>query len=89
MREYLDSLPEGLYHCINRDLRRRTSTSTRVNLKFARSKKKGTPKASFYFFSPKKLVGLFILKEVKPSPDSKMIKRLRFDNLFPSLRHSR
>ena len=24
-----------------------------------------------------------ILKEVKPSPDSKMIKLLTFDNLFP------
>ena len=27
-------------------------------------------------FLPKKLVRLFILKEVKPSPDSKMIKLL-------------
>ena len=51
---------------------------------FARVLKKKTPrKASFYFFSPKKLVRLFILKEVKPSPDSKMIKLLTFDNLFP------
>ena len=30
-------------------------------------------KASFHSFSPKKLVRLFILKEVKPSPGSKMI----------------
>ena len=39
-------------------------------------KKKDTRKASFYFFffSPKKLVRLFILKKFKPSPDSKMIK---------------
>ena len=43
----------------------------------------------FKFFSPKKLVRLFILKEVKPSPDSRIIKLLTFDNLFPPLRHSR
>ena len=30
-----------------------------------------------------------ILKEVKPSPDSKMIKLLSFDSLFPPLRHFR
>ena len=47
--------------------------------------KKLPRKASFYFFSPKKLVRLFILKEVKPSPDSKMIKRLTFDKFFPPL----
>ena len=29
------------------------------------------------------------LKEVKPSPYSKMIKLLTFDNLFPPLRHFR
>ena len=34
-------------------------------------------------FSPKTLVRLFILKEVKPSLDRKMIKLLIFDNLFP------
>ena len=28
------------------------------------------------------------MKAVKPSPDSKMIKLLTFDNLFPPLRHS-
>ena len=40
---------------------------------------------------PTKLVRLFILKEVKPSPehDGKMIKLLTFHNLFPPLRHSR
>ena len=49
---------------------------------------KKTPwKDSFYFFSPKKLVGLFILKEVKPSTDGKMIKLLTFEDLFPPLRH--
>ena len=54
-------------------------------------KKKKTPRESFiflFFFHPKKLVWLFILKEVKPAPDSKMIKLLSFDNLFPPLRHS-
>ena len=66
-----------------------TSTSTRFNLKFLRvfwkKEKKKTPwKASFYFFcSPKKLVRLYILKDVKPSPDSKMIKLVTFNNLFP------
>ena len=53
-------------------------------------KKKDTPgKLHLTFFQPKKLVWLFILKEVKPSPDSKMIKLLTFDNLFSPLRHSR
>ena len=52
---------------------------------FARVLKKKTPrKALFYFFSPKKLVRLFILKEVKPSPDSKMIN---FLNLITGSRH--
>ena len=37
----------------------------------------------------KKLVRLFILKEVKPFPGSKMIKLLPLDNLFPPPRHSR
>ena len=59
---------------------------------FARvlKKKKKTPrKGSFDFPSPKQLVQLSILKEVKPSPDSKLIKLLTFDNLFTPLRHSR
>ena len=56
---------------------------------FARIPKKERPgKLHFTFFSPKMLVRLFILKEVKPTPDSKMIKFLTFDNLFPPLRHS-
>ena len=42
-----------------------------------------------FFFVTKKLVRLFILKGVKPSLDSKMIKFLTFDNIFPPLRHSR
>ena len=50
------------------------------------NKKKTPRKASFNFFSPEKLGRLFTLKEVKPSPDSKIFT---FDNLFPPLRHSR
>ena len=37
----------------------------------------------------KKLVWLFILKEVNLFPGSKMIKLLPLDNLFPPPRHSR
>ena len=44
--------------------------------RFLKKKKKTRRKASFYFFLPKKLVRLFMLKEVKASPDSKMIKHL-------------
>ena len=64
------------------------STSTRFNLEvFARVLKKRHPgKPHFTLFSPKKLVRLFILKEVKPSPESKMIKLLTFDYLFPPRR---
>ena len=60
------------------------STSTRFNLKvFARVLKKRHPgKPHFTFFSPKTLVRLFILKEVKPSTESEMIKLLTFDSLF-------
>ena len=50
--------------------------------------KKDTPESVTLPFSPKKLVRLFILKKVKPSPNSKMIKRHTSDNLFPPLRHS-
>ena len=56
-------------------------TRTRFNLNFMlvfSKKKKTSRKASFYLFSPNKLVRLFILKDVKPSPDSKMIKLLAF-----------
>ena len=35
----------------------------------------------FFFFSPKKLSLLSLLKEVKPSPDHKIIKPLTFENL--------
>ena len=60
------------------------STSTRFNLKvFARVLKKRHPgKPHFTFFSPKTLVRLFILKKVKPSTESRMIKLLTFDYLF-------
>ena len=66
----------------------RTRLSTRFNLKFLRVlKEKKTPrKASFYLFSRKGVRRLFILKEVKPPADSKMIKLLAFDNFFPPLR---
>ena len=56
-------------------------TRTRFNLNFLlvfSQKKKTSRKALFYLFSPNKLVRLFILKDVKPSPDSKMIKLLAF-----------
>ena len=53
------------------------------------NKKRHPGNLYFTFFYQKGLVRLFILKEVKPSPDSKMIKLLKIDNLFPPLRHSR
>ena len=67
------------------------STRFNFNFNFLRvfSKKKDILESFILLFSPKKLVQLFILKEVKPSPDSKMIKLLTFDNLLPPLRHSR
>ena len=42
-----------------------------------------------FFFSPKKLVRLFILKGVKPSSDGTMMKLVIFDNLLQPLRHFR
>ena len=52
-----------------------SSTRTRFNLKFFRvfSKIYDIPEASLYFFPQEKLVLLFLLKEVKPSPNPKMI----------------
>ena len=44
-------------------------------------KKQSPQKALLFFFSPKKLSLLSLLKEVKPSPDPKIIKPLTFDNL--------
>ena len=50
-----------------------TSTSTKFNLKFLRMfSKKDTLESFIALFFP--------LKDVKPSPDSKMIKLLTFDN---------
>ena len=45
-------------------------------------------KVSLYDFFLEKLAPLFLLKEVKPSSDSKVIKIPTFDDLFPSLQHS-
>ena len=42
-----------------------------------------------FFFHQKELIRLFILKEVKPSPDRKVKELLTFDKLFPPLRHAR
>ena len=82
-------IPANACSC-NNILELRVKTSTRFNLKFlcVFSNKKTPGKPSFSFFSPKKLVRLFILREVKPSPDSKIIKLLTFHNLFLPLRHS-
>ena len=41
---------------------------------------------SFYCFPTKVTLVLFLLKEVKPSPDCKMVTLLKLDNLFPSLK---
>ena len=43
----------------------------------------------FFFFHQKKLTRLFILKEVKPSPDRRVKELLTFNNLLPPLRHAR
>ena len=56
---------------------------------FVYSQKIYTPESFLAFFFPPEKLALF-LKEVKLSPDRKMIKLLTFDNLlFPSLRYSR
>lgn len=39
-------------------------------------------KSPLYFFLPEELALLFLLKEVKPSPDHKTIKLLTFDTCF-------
>ena len=58
---------------------------------FARVLKKRLPESFIFlfFFHQKKLIRLFILKEVKPSPDSKVKELLTSDNLFAPLRHDR
>ena len=65
------------------DLRTKSSTRTRLDLNFCACSQKDTPESFILLFSPKTLVWLFIVREVKPSPYSKMIKPLTFDNLFP------
>ena len=53
------------------------------------SQKKDTPESFILLFLTKKVSTLGIYTEggylTKPSPDSKMIKLLTFDNLFPPL----
>ena len=68
--------------------RTRTATGTRFNLNvFSRILKNYSPlELHSTFFSPEKLARLFFLKEVKPSPDCKMIK---LDNLFFAKTRSR
>ena len=39
-----------------------------------------------FFFPPEKLARIFLSKEVQPSPESKMIKLLTFENLLPQLK---
>ena len=46
-------------------------------------------KASFCCFARKVSTVTFLVEEVTPSADRKMIKLLTFDDLFPPLRHSR
>ena len=54
------------------------------------SKNRFPGKPHYSFDSPRKPLALFsVLKEVKSSPDHKMIKLLTFDNSFPLLRPSR
>ena len=68
------------------DLRTRATTSIRFNLKvFWRIfEKYSTRGASLYYFSPKKLVRLFLLMNFYPLSGSKMIELLKFDDLFPA-----
>ena len=47
-----------------------------------------TPRKRCRYFSLEKLALLCSLKDIKPSPDRKMIEILTFDNLFPPLGHS-
>ena len=56
---------------------------------FSNSEKIDNLESAVFLFSPEKLTRLILLKEVKPSPDKKMIKLLTFDNLLPPLRHFR
>ena len=74
---------------LNKPCRVEVQGVSKVRSDCACSPKKDTPESFILlFFSPKKLVQLFLLKEVKPSPDSKIIKLLTCDKLFPPLGHS-
>ena len=68
------------------DLKTRTTTSTRFNLKvFSRTVEKySTRQASLYYCSPEILVRQFFL-EVWPFLACIIIKLLKFDKLFPPL----
>ena len=62
---------------------------TRFNFNlFVYSQKIHTPESFIVLFSPEKSARFFLLKEVKPSSDRKMVKLLTFENLFLPLRHS-
>ena len=64
--------------------------SKRFDLKFfAYCQKIDSPEYFIFLFPSEKLKMISLLKEVKPSPDGKMVKLLTFDNFFPPLRHSR
>ena len=54
---------------------------------YQKNRYSGKPHCSFD--SPEKLTLFSVLKDVKSSPDHKMIKLLTFDNSFPLLRPSR
>ena len=54
-----------------------------------RKKENRQPRKLNYTFPTETLAWLFSLKEITPSTDGKMIKRLLFDNYFPPIRHSR
>ena len=62
---------------------------TRFNFNFfVYSQKIHTPESFIVLFHQKSQHGFFLLKEVKPSPDRKMVKLPTFENLFLPLRHS-
>ena len=60
-------------------LGRRRLTGRKLKVFFSRIFKKiRHRKASFYFFSPEKLTQLFLMENVKPSPERRMPKLLTF-----------
>ena len=72
---------------LNRDLKdskTRTTTKMRFDIQLFVYSQKNRYHGKLHcslFFSPEKLTRWFLLKEVKPSPDRKMIKLLTFDSL--------